>query len=263
MEISEKIRQGIELYGNDMSLSEIEDWYRDEEYGYFELTQDTDHKYGYYALNDFHAFSLIRKRRFKTCVAIGCAHGKDILPLANQVDRFIGIEPAEKWWREDISGTPATFMKPEVNGDIMLPDGSVDLVISLGVLHHIPNVSHVIAEISRVLEPGGIFIVREPISSMGDWRKPRRGLTSRERGISFKWLADKLRSANFDTIRSRRVMFSLTAKLPFPARPFNSKFIVFFDWIAAEFMSWNDHYWRDTVIKKVSPTSSYFVAVKN
>lgn len=263
MELPEKIRQGVELYGNDMGLDEIESWYRDEENGYFELNESQDLEYGYHALNDFHAFSLLNKRRFKTCVALGCANGKDILPLASQVDRFVCIEPAEKWWCDDISGTPATFLKPKVSGDIPLPDASVDLVISLGVLHHIPNVAHVIAEVSRILEPGGVFVVREPIHSMGDWRKPRRGLTARERGIPFDWLSNQLRFSHFSVIRSRHVVFPLMYRIPFVSTPFNSKALVFLDWIASELMSWNTHYWRDSFIKKIAPASSYFVAAKN
>jgi SAM-dependent methyltransferase len=263
MQISEQILKGAELYGNDMSLAEIETWYRDEEYGYFDLKEQKNPEYGYFALNNFHAFNWLKRRRFKTCVAIGCADGQDVSRLAAQVDRFIGIEPAEKWWRDEISGTPASFLKPDISGKIPLQDQSVDLVTSLGTLHHIPNVGRVIEEVSRILEPGGVFVLREPMSSMGDWRKPRRGLTARERGIPFNWLAETLRNAGLKPVRSRRVMFALTNRLALFSKPYNSSAIVFLDWIASELMAWNDHYWRDKPFKKVAATSSYFIAVKD
>jgi ubiquinone/menaquinone biosynthesis C-methylase UbiE len=34
------------------------------------------------------------------------------------------------------------------------------------VLHHIPNVEHVLAELARVLTPGGLALIREPIHSV-------------------------------------------------------------------------------------------------
>ena len=52
-----------------------------------------------------------------------------------------------------------------VCGDVFhLPyeDGTFDLVIANSVLHHLPNLSEVTREISRVLNPGGMYIGREP-----------------------------------------------------------------------------------------------------
>jgi len=41
-------------------------------------------------------------------------------------------------------------------------DGAFDYVIANSVLHHLPNVDQAIAEIRRVLHPGGFYIGREP-----------------------------------------------------------------------------------------------------
>ena len=172
---------GKSLYGDNFSADQIREWYSQEVSGYFDLVSnhykltDKDDKYNYEydALNRFHAIGNLVGRRFETCLAIGCAAGDDIAPLAAVVGQFIAIEPAEKWWRDEIGGKPATYMAPSAIGDIALDSASVDLATSFGVLHHIPNVSHVVTEIARVLKPGGIFVLREPISSMGDWRKAR------------------------------------------------------------------------------------------
>lgn len=266
MVISESIRSGRELHGNDMDAPEIEAWYRDEEYGYYQLSQvsqGSDTQYPYGALNEFHAFGFLRRRKFKTCVALGCADGRDVAPLAGNVDRFVAIEPAEKWWRTEIGGTPATYIKPEITGEMpYLADGSCDLVTSLGVLHHIPNVGHVIGEIARILEPGGLFVLREPMSSMGDWTKPRYGLTKRERGIPRHWLTTQMLDAGFSLLRERPVMFSLTPRLPFLTAHYNIGPVVLLDWAICELMAWNNHYWRDNVLKKIAPTCSYIIAAK-
>lgn len=41
--------------------------------------------------------------------------------------------------------------------DIPLQDNSIDAVVSIGCLHHIPNIQAAIAEVHRILKPGGIF----------------------------------------------------------------------------------------------------------
>lgn len=45
---------------------------------------------------------------------------------------------------------------------IDLPDASVDRIICLEALHHVPNPAHVITEMGRVLSPGGIAGFSEP-----------------------------------------------------------------------------------------------------
>lgn len=41
--------------------------------------------------------------------------------------------------------------------DIPLPDNYLDQVVSIGCLHHIPEVDRAVSEIHRVLKPGGVF----------------------------------------------------------------------------------------------------------
>ena len=260
--IAEDVRSGARLYGDDMDADQIGAWYADEEHGFFDLASDWDGTYGYAALNAVHAYDMLAQRRFRTCVALGVGAGHDVEAIAPNVDHFYGIEPAEKWWTDSIAGTPATFLKPTIMGDIALPDASVDLATSMGVLHHIPNVGHVIDELARVLEPGGLLVLREPCNSMGDWRKPRTGLTRRERGIPTAWLDARLRAAGLKLIRRRTVMFSLTPRIFRIHAPYNSRLVVLLDWMLATAFSWNNHYWRDSIAKKIGPTGTFIVAEK-
>lgn len=41
-------------------------------------------------------------------------------------------------------------------------EGEFDLALAFGILHHIPNLEDAVAEIARVLTPGGLFIFRDP-----------------------------------------------------------------------------------------------------
>jgi SAM-dependent methyltransferase len=267
---SEEEISGRRLYGDNFSSDQIREWYDSEVTGYFDLLSDhyriTDadnqYNYEYDALNQFHAIRMLRKRRFDTCLALGCAAGDDIAPLAPVVRRFIAIEPAEKWWHSDIGGRPAVYMRPTAIGDIKIDSATVDLATSFGVLHHIPNVSHVVGEIARVLKPGGLFVLREPISSMGDWRKARAGLTANERGLPMGWFESLARTTGFRILARHACMFgplsTITKKLGI-SLPFSRMPIVKLDWFISEALRWNARYWRDTFAKKIAPSSAFWI----
>jgi SAM-dependent methyltransferase len=167
-------------------------------------------------------------------LALGCAAGDDIAPLAAVVQRFIAIEPAEKWWHDDIGGKPASYMSPSAIGDIKVDSATVDLATSFGVLHHIPNVSHVVGEVARALKPGGLFVLREPISSLGDWRKARAGLTANERGLPIEWFESLARRTGFKILARHACKFgplsAITKKLGI-SMPFAKMPIVKLDWL--------------------------------
>ncbi|MFB6070747.1 MAG: class I SAM-dependent methyltransferase [Halanaeroarchaeum sp.] len=53
---------------------------------------------------------------------------------------------------------------PTVRGDVRslpFPDGSLDAVVSVDAIHHFPAVSSVLEEVVRVLDDGGVFVVRD------------------------------------------------------------------------------------------------------
>ncbi|MFO1522890.1 MAG: class I SAM-dependent methyltransferase [Kiritimatiellia bacterium] len=82
-----------------------------------------------------------------------------------------------------------------------------DLATCFGTLHHIPNVSQVLRELYRVMKPGGFALIREPAISMGDWTRPRPGLTRNERGLPFSWLTKTSREIGFQIRRSTACVF--------------------------------------------------------
>lgn len=260
---------GRKLYGDDFSIDDIRKWYEDEENGYYELIhnqffKDIEYTYGYHALNEAHGYRHVRGRHYRRALAFGCANGDDVEPLASNVDEFVAIEPAEKWWRPEIGGKPARYIKPVVHGDIPLTSGEIDLTICLGVLHHIPNVTHVINEISRISAKGAVFVLREPISTMGDWRKPRIGLTRNERGFPLAWLDDRLRQAGFEIERRTLCMFPLTPKIAklFGVDSYQNKNIVLMDKLISQALEWNYHYYRNSAWKKICGGSAFYVLKK-
>ncbi len=251
-----KFFSGEHLFGDDFDREAIRHWYAQEEHGYYQLARSGGaYVYGYHALNAFHAFRFLA-RRYGTCLAFGCARGDDVMPLAGRVDRFIAIEPAEQWWSTSIAGTPAQYLKPSPEGNIPLDDAVVDLIVCLGVLHHIPNASHVFSEMLRVLAPGGNLVVREPICTMGDWRRPRKGLTPNERGFPPGWMEARAAAGGLALRRKAYCLFPLTTRVARwlgmePA--FNRPILVQMDALLSLLFCWNLHYHRDSPVKKLAP----------
>jgi SAM-dependent methyltransferase len=268
MDETAKYFSGVALYGDDMNPAEVAAWYRDEAQAYYQMTLSSygSYEYAYHAMNRRYAYSKLEQRRFGKCLALGCATGDDVAPLAPQVGEFLCVEPAEQFWRDAIGGRPAHFMKPSDNGTLPVETGSFDLAVCLGVLNHLPNVSFVLSEFARILCPGGIFILREPICTMGDWRKPRTGVTSHQRGLPLAYLRQRLLSLGLAPISEKLCSFPLIpriARLTRIRHAYNSTSLVFLDDLMSRLTRWNLHYHRDSLFKKVAPAQVFVVAAKN
>ena len=98
-----------------------------------------------------------------TVVDVGCGGGMDLLLAALHVGptgRAIGVDMTAQM-REQAQAGAKTLALTHVevrDGDatqLPIDDGSVDVVISNGVLNLVPLKDRAIAEIARVLKPGG------------------------------------------------------------------------------------------------------------
>lgn len=49
---------------------------------------------------------------------------------------------------------------------IQAPDGTYAAVFDFGIIHHVPNWRDALAEVHRVLKPGGVFYAEEPLGSL-------------------------------------------------------------------------------------------------
>ncbi|MGH3663202.1 MAG: class I SAM-dependent methyltransferase, partial [Micromonosporaceae bacterium] len=129
-------------------------------------------------------FALVAGERgwpYPTALELGCGTGFFILNLMQA-----GV--IEKGFVTDIS--PKMVQVAQRNAEqlglsiegraadaerIPYPDNSFDLVVGHAVLHHIPDVETAMAEVLRVLKPGGRFVFAGDPTRIGDWYARRLG----------------------------------------------------------------------------------------
>lgn len=84
----------------------------------------------------------------KKVADIGCGYGRNRKIVESVGGEWVGVEPFE-------GGAHTVVGDAE---DLPFEDNTFDVVIMDAVLEHIPDVSKAIAEVARVLKPGGVFI---------------------------------------------------------------------------------------------------------
>jgi SAM-dependent methyltransferase len=258
---------GEVLYGDDFTVDEIKNWFADEAEGYADLgaNDKENYHYGYHQLNKLHAFRFIKKHRFEKALGIGSAYGDEFKPIARNISNITILDPSDAFSHvKEILGIPCTYQKPNPSGDMEFESEHFDLITSLGVMHHIPNVSHVLDECNRCLNKKGIMLLREPITSMGDWRKPRNGLTKRERGIPLKVLDEIIKNAGFTVVCRSLCNFPLIPKVAnkFGMAAYNSVTLTIADALLSKVFSSNIKYHRTRFVEKLAPASVYYILTK-
>ena len=100
----------------------------------------------------------------------------------------------------DIEPHAGVTLVTDVSESLPLPDASVDLAVAWHVLEHIPRDRAAIAQIHRVLRPGGTFVVSVPIHPPGRERTfedPATPPSERERVYGFD---EHVRSCGLDYV---------------------------------------------------------------
>ncbi|MBA3850104.1 MAG: hypothetical protein C0502_08920 [Opitutus sp.] len=108
-----------------------------------------------------------RQRRPLVVVDLGCERGwlKHFTPTGS-VSRWIGLDWKPNREASDLLRYDQVL---QANFDETLPveAGSADAVVSLHVFEHLPRPGATMAEVARILKPGGIFLGGAP--TMPDW----------------------------------------------------------------------------------------------
>lgn len=254
---------GKRLYGDDFSPAQVAAWFEQEREAYADLGAGnrSGYAYAYHALNEVHGIRHLRKGRFEHALGLGSAYGEEFRPVAHRLERITIVEPSEQFRLDDVDGVSVRRVVPSTSGTLPFDDSTFDLVLCLGVLHHIPNVSYVLREIGRVLRHDGQMLLREPIVSMGDWRRPRAGLSPNERGIPLELLRKIVRNAGLKITHERICMFAPMARLAtrLGLTTYGSKAYVHADAAVSALFRFNYRYHRTKTLHKLGPSADFLV----
>jgi SAM-dependent methyltransferase len=271
--ISNSIKSGISLAGDDFSGSELELWYAQEKEAYYEEESNTGEKDPWYAYMRYVNETLFFRNVSKSITSgsgmfLGSGSGIEAkqFDMLNPDWTLNFVESSNDFRSVLLSNFEGSnVIESSIDGNINLESNSQDVVCAFCVLHHIANVTHVIKEIYRVTKPGGVFFVREPCSSMGDWRF-QRSATPNERGISKKYMLKTAIDIGFyvkkypvpivfEPINKCFSKIGILDKMPF-------QFIYMIDLTLSWILSFNDYYWRDKLYKKFGPSSYAYIFCK-
>lgn len=257
---------GAKLIGDDYDELQILQWYEQEKNAYAGLLDSQcSYSYEYHSLNQACGFNELRKvpsGSLRTC-CFGSAFGDELQPIVEAISTTVLIDSASSFLDRPLGNGVRTILA-QASGAIDMATNSLDLITCFGVLHHIPNVSFVISEFYRCLDVGGLLMVREPITSMGDWRYPREGVTQNERGLPSDIFKGILLGAGFEILKYNPCVFPpfAVAMRKLGLAPYNSKVLVWIDLLLSRAFRWNCRYHRLGFWDKFAPASDFYVCRK-
>jgi len=255
---------GQAIYGDDFDASQIAEWFEDEKEGFADIyaKDNASYSYEYHALNKFNGFKYLPDRDFNNVLGFGSAYGEELLPIKSRIKSATIVDPSNQFVRDSVYGIPLTYVKPSPEGKLAFENDTFDLITCFGVLHHIPNVSSVINELSRILKQDGYFLLREPIVSMGDWRHPRWGLTKRERGIPLHLLKAIVKANGLEIVKCTLCDFPITVHLSHKLGVYNTFFATLVDTWMSRVFSWNLNYHPRNSLQRLRARSAFLVLRK-
>jgi SAM-dependent methyltransferase len=267
--MEEKYLSGEAIYGDDFDIDQIQQWYDEETEAYANLgSKDAEeYVYGYHALNTLHGFKYLKGQHFENVLGLGAAWGHEFFPIIDKITNLHIVEPSDNLRSEKLGDLVPQYKKPSVSGELPYPDNYFDLVTCSGTIHHTPNVSFILSELHRVMKPGGYLLLREPIISMGDWTKPRKGLTRNERGVPLKIFRKIFKELHMEVI-NEGFCFCMTAFFQRSWQKFSKRAIftyksyVWFDKYLSRLFAWNLHYHATKKLQRIAPQSVFYVLKK-
>lgn len=135
------------------------DQYDDPGYNYQDYWHGREYEH---AAEEMAIRRLLRGRHFEHAVDVGGGYGRLSKYLTKFADKVTLAEPSQQQLdiaRIYLKDTPQVAQKLLQAADLKMKDASADLVLVVRVLHHLPDPMPELKEISRVLKPGGTFLL--------------------------------------------------------------------------------------------------------
>lgn len=135
------------------------DQYDDPKYNYQDYWTGREYEH---AAEEMAVKRLLRGRKFEHAIDVGGGYGRLSKFLTKFADKVTLAEPSQQQLdiaKVYLQDSPDVEQKLLQGADLKLPDNSIDLVLVVRVLHHLPDPKPEFAEIARVLKPGGTFLL--------------------------------------------------------------------------------------------------------
>jgi ubiquinone/menaquinone biosynthesis C-methylase UbiE len=130
------------------------------------------HTQEYLAYLDRATLDAIDDGDLGTVAELCCGRGEALKLFGARALSYIGIDISENMLQSTLKTHDhphAIFVQADATRTPLAPD-SIDTVIMLGGVHHVPARLQLFEEIARILKPGGRFLYREPVSDFLPWR---------------------------------------------------------------------------------------------
>jgi ubiquinone/menaquinone biosynthesis C-methylase UbiE len=201
---------------------------------------------------------------FDKVLGLGSSWGYEFLPVIDKIKELHIIESSLQTRSKELGTLTLLYHTPSVSGIINFPDNSFDLINVFSTLHHIPNVTFVLKELFRVLKPNGYLLLKEPINSMGDWRKKREGLTINERGIPEQIFDRTIQESNMYIVQKHYLscMTSFFRRITNNHPFFRTKYYYMIDKYLSKLFAFNITYHPTTKLKRIAPHVAFYVLRK-
>jgi SAM-dependent methyltransferase len=256
---------GRRLWGDDFGLEEIREWYRLEENACFDIYDQGRRRMpnnDYLHWHHGYRWALNGRNTLGKVLGLGSGNGEEFRPVRKWIEHLYIVESAAGYFHDDAT---TTYVKAQVSGSLDFADDFFDTAVNIAVLHHIPNVSHVLSELFRVLKPGGFCLVKEPITTLGDWHPPRKkGLAPCERGFPRTLLGEMIAQTGFEMVRKSYFEFPPLRHLRDRGGidTYNSRFWTGLDWLCCKLTGWNYRYHRHGWFQKLAPSYAFLILQK-
>jgi SAM-dependent methyltransferase len=226
--------------------------------------RSTELAYNHY-LNNLYGYKYLKHvEAFDKVLGFGSSWGYEFLPIIDKINELHILEPSLQTRSEQLGNVTPVYHTPTPSGTILCEDNSFDLITVISAMHHVPNVTFVLNELFRVLKPNGYLLLREPITSMGDWRFSRKGLTKNERGIPENVLDEIIKNSNIKVVQKHL----FTCMTPFLRRIshghsfFNSNCYFILDKYLSKLLAFNKSYHPTNKLKRIAPQAAFYVLQK-
>ena len=120
--------------------------------------------------------NLIKKEKFNVFLELCCGSGEGIKLFNKNYKYALGIDISINMLNEAYQSKSSSKVQ-FIQGDAInlpLKDSTIDCLVMLGGIHHIPNRNKLFKEVNRVLKSDGVFLWRDPVDDFVIWRLIRK-----------------------------------------------------------------------------------------